>query len=108
MLHINHGEVDAVFVGGSFKQGIHNVLEPAVYGIPVLFGPKHKNSQEAIALEQIGGGFVIKDKKQAYRNLRRIFSDKLYREAAGKICSGFVKGNIGATARILEEINQYI
>ena len=99
---------DAVFVGGSFKQGIHNILEPAVYGIPVLFGPKHKNSQEAIALEQIGGGFVIKDKKQLYRNLRRIFSDKLYREAAGKICSGFVKENIGATARILEEINQYI
>ena len=65
-----------VFVGGSFKQGIHNVLEPAVYGIPVLFGPKHENSQEAITLGKLGGAFVVKDKKQAYRNLRKIFSDK--------------------------------
>jgi len=99
---------DLVYVGGSFKQGIHNVLEPAVYGVPVLFGPKHENSQEAITLKLIGGAFVIKDKKQAYRNLRRIFSDTLYRETAGKICSGFVKDNIGATAKILEEINKYI
>ncbi len=38
---------DIAYVGGSFKQGIHNVLEPAVYGIPVVFGPKNKNSQEA-------------------------------------------------------------
>ena len=99
---------DAVFVGGSFKQGIHNVLEPAVYGIPVIFGPKHENSQEAITLKQIGGAFLIKDKKQAYRNFRRVFSDSVYRETAGKICSGYVKENIGATARILEEINKYI
>jgi len=99
---------DVVFVGGSFKQGIHNVLEPAVYGIPVIFGPKHENSQEAITLRQIGGAFLIKDKKQAYRNFRKVFCDTLYRETAGKICSGYVKENIGATARILEEINQYI
>jgi 3-deoxy-D-manno-octulosonic-acid transferase len=99
---------DVVFVGGSFKQGIHNVLEPAVYGIPVLFGPKHENSQEAVSLKQIGGAFVINNRKQAYRNFRRVFGDSLYRKTAGKICSEFVKENIGATARILEEINQYI
>jgi len=99
---------DVSFVGGSFKQGIHNVLEPAVYGIPVVFGPKHENSQEAIKLNQIGGAYVVRDRKQAYKIFRKIFSNNLYREAVGKICSGYVKENIGATARILEEINKYI
>ena len=38
------------YVGGSFRQGVHNILEAAVYGIPVLFGPKHWNSQESLQL----------------------------------------------------------
>nr|HPN39261.1 glycosyltransferase N-terminal domain-containing protein [Melioribacteraceae bacterium] len=48
---------DIAYVGGSFKQGIHNVLEPAVYGIPVVFGPKIQTSQEARHLVNINGGF---------------------------------------------------
>ena len=39
---------DAAYVGGSFKQGIHNVLEPAVYGIPVLFGPKIEKDRKSV------------------------------------------------------------
>ena len=50
-----------VYIGGSFRQGIHNVLEPAVFGVPVIYGPKHTNSQEAVALSEKGGGFVIND-----------------------------------------------
>ncbi|HTP12381.1 MAG TPA: glycosyltransferase N-terminal domain-containing protein, partial [Bacteroidota bacterium] len=47
------------YVGGSFKQGVHSVLEPAVYGIPVLYGPRHHNSQEAVELAKRGGGLVV-------------------------------------------------
>jgi 3-deoxy-D-manno-octulosonic-acid transferase len=50
---------NVAYVGGSFRQGIHNVLEPAVYGIPVVYGPRHTNSQEAIELVRRGGGFVV-------------------------------------------------
>ena len=55
------------YVGGSFKQNIHNVLEAAVYGIPVLFGPKIENSQEAKRIAELGGGIIINNKRQAYR-----------------------------------------
>ena len=63
---------DAAFVGGSFKQNIHNVLEAAVYGIPVLFGPKIDNSQEAKQLLEAKGGMLVKDKKEAYRRIRSL------------------------------------
>jgi len=96
------------YVGGSFKQGIHNVLEPAVYGIPVLYGPKHENSQEAVHLAEIGGGICVRNKKEAYKNLRLIFSNEQLREKIGKVCSDYVKINTGATARILNEIYTYI
>jgi 3-deoxy-D-manno-octulosonic-acid transferase len=99
---------NAAYVGGSFKQGIHNVLEPAVYGIPVMFGPKHENSQEAIHLKKIGGGIVVKNKKEAYKKLRKIFLDEKERERVGKVCSGYVSENIGATDRILDEVNKFI
>jgi 3-deoxy-D-manno-octulosonic-acid transferase len=83
-------------------------LEPAVYGIPVLYGPKHENSQEAIQLKNIGGGIVITNKKEAYKKLRKIFIDDKERLKIGKICSNYVKENIGATDMILVEIYKYI
>lgn len=98
----------AAYVGGSFKQGIHNVLEPAVYGIPVLYGPKHENSQEAVYLSKIGGGICVNNKKEAYKNLRLIFNNEQLRIELGKICSDYVKENIGATSKILNEIYKYI
>ncbi|MFA5805584.1 MAG: glycosyltransferase N-terminal domain-containing protein [Melioribacteraceae bacterium] len=98
----------AAYVGGSFKQGIHNVLEPAVYGIPILFGPKHENSQEAIKMAEIGGGIVVRNKKEAYKNLRRIFIDEKLRSSLGKICADYVKENTGATSKILDEISRFI
>ncbi|MGE5402609.1 MAG: 3-deoxy-D-manno-octulosonic acid transferase [Ignavibacteriales bacterium] len=95
---------DIAYVGGSFKQGIHNVLEPAVYGIPVLFGPKIENSQEARKLVQIGSARIIRNKKEAYRTLRTLLTNEELRTQMGKISSLFVNENIGATDRILKEI----
>jgi len=92
------------YVGGSFKQGIHNVLEPAVYGIPVVYGPKHENSREALVMVNNGGGISIKNKKEAYRVLRTLFSNENLRKEKGKICAGYVKANLGATERILNEL----
>lgn len=97
----------AAYVGGSFNK-IHNVLEPAVYGIPVLFGPKIENSQEAIELVKRGGGLIVRNKKEAYYNLRKIFSDEKLRIEKGKICGNYVKEHIGATEKILKEIYSYI
>ncbi|MEG8946551.1 3-deoxy-D-manno-octulosonic acid transferase [Rosettibacter firmus] len=98
---------DVAYVGGSFKQ-IHNVLEPAVYGIPVIYGPKYENSQEAIKLKEIGGGIVIQNKKEAYKTLRKLFSDESYRKSIGLICINYVKNNIGATESIIKEIYSHL
>jgi 3-deoxy-D-manno-octulosonic-acid transferase len=97
---------DAAYVGGSFKQGIHNILEAAVYGIPVLFGPKIDNSQEAKELLKLGGGILIRNKKEAYRNLRMLLSNEGRRKEKGTISYNYVQKNLGATERILLEINQ--
>jgi len=99
---------DAAYVGGSFKQGIHNVLEPAVYGIPVLFGPKIENSQEAKKLVELGGGKVIKNKKEAYRVLRTLFSNDEQRLKMGNISREYVNSNIGATEKIIKELEKFL
>jgi 3-deoxy-D-manno-octulosonic-acid transferase len=96
------------YVGGSFKQNIHNVLEAAVYGTPVLFGPKIDNSQEAKRLLEIGGGILINNKRDAYKNLRKLFSDEKYRKKCGEISYNYVRTNTGATEKILQEIYQVI
>lgn len=99
---------DVAFVGGSFKHSIHNVLEAAVYGIPVMFGPKIETSQEAQKLLELGGGILVKNKREAYRNLRRLFSDEQFRMEKGRISSDYVKENLGATSKILNEIYKII
>ena len=93
---------DVAFVGGSFRQGIHNVLEPAAYGIPVLYGPKHNNSQEAIELAGRGGGFVIHNEQECVSTMQRLFLDPELRRRAGSSSLSLVKENIGATNRFLE------
>jgi len=99
---------NVAYVGGSFKQNIHNVLEAAVYGTPVLFGPKIENSQEAKKIAELGGGIIINNKRQAYKNLRKLFSEETLRSNAGNISASYVQTNIGATQKILDEIYKVI
>jgi 3-deoxy-D-manno-octulosonic-acid transferase len=98
----------AAFIGGSFKQNVHNVLEAAVYGIPVLFGPKIENSQEAQELLKRGGGILIRNKREAYRQMRTLFSNDSLRKAKGQIAFQYVHENLGATDKIIKEIYNYL
>ncbi len=95
---------NVAFIGGGFKQNIHNVLEAAVYGIPVLFGPRIENSQEAQELIRLGGGMLVKNKQETYRSLRILFSNSELRNSKGKICYNYVQENLGATEKIITEI----
>ena len=94
------------YVGGSFRQGIHNVLEAAVYGIPVLFGPKHHNSNEPLMLAERGGAFVINDSQDFSRTVKHLLEDEGARKSAGQCAAMFVQANIGATSRFLEHLEQ--
>jgi 3-deoxy-D-manno-octulosonic-acid transferase len=99
---------DVVYVGGSFKEGVHNVLEPAVYGSPVIFGPKIGGSQEALAMVEVEGGIVVHNKKEAYRALRRLFFDEAERKRAGEQARLFVTSHLGATGKICRHIEEYL
>ena len=99
---------DVAFVGGSFKQNIHNALEASVYGIPVLFGPKIDNSQETQELLKRGGGILIKNKRDAFKQLRTLFSKDRTRKEKGDISYKYVQENLGATEKIIKEISVHI
>jgi len=94
------------YVGGSFRQGIHNILEAAVYGIPVVFGPRHRNSHEPIMLVERGGGFVVNDAREFFRTVRHLLDDDDARAAAGERAARFVQSNVGATGRFLEHLER--
>ncbi|MBN1300593.1 MAG: 3-deoxy-D-manno-octulosonic acid transferase [Melioribacteraceae bacterium] len=98
---------DVTYVGGSFKK-IHNVLEPAVYGPPVLFGPKIESSQEAVHLSKGNGGIIVRNKKEAYRVLRNLMMNDSRRKEIGERAKNYVLQNTGATERIIREISKHI
>ncbi|MBT8380588.1 MAG: 3-deoxy-D-manno-octulosonic acid transferase [Ignavibacteria bacterium] len=108
ILSILYKYADVAFVGGSFKQNVHNVLEAAVYGIPVLFGPKIENSQEAKQLVETAGGMLVRGKKEMYRRLRSLFLDDNLRRRRGEKSFEYVQRNIGATEKIYSEIKKII
>lgn len=99
---------DAAYVGGSFKQNVHNVLEPAVYGIPVIFGPVNQNSYEAQLLKESGGGIEVHDPAEINDVLTRFFSDEFYRKKIGVLASKVVMDNTGATQRTIEAIMPFL
>ncbi len=98
-----YGEI--AYIGGGFGMGIHNTLEAAVYGIPVIFGPKYQKFQEASGLIEAGGGFCIKDYEELKSLLDRMLTDGRFLSEAGDRAGSFVTGNAGATERVLRLIN---
>ena len=93
------------YVGGGFGVGIHNVLEAAVWDIPVVFGPNNKHFQEAQGLMLVQGGFEIKD-YQSFRDLMMRFeTDAFFLQTAGENAGAFVKSRAGATAKVMENVS---
>lgn len=96
------------YVGGSFKQGIHNVIEPAIYGIPVLHGPVYKNSFEAIQLLETGGSQVVNGPSEFNKNIQTFMDDESLRESKGKIAKEYASQNTGSTTKILDYISHIL
>ena len=92
------------YVGGGFNKGIHNTLEAAVYGKPVLFGPNYKKFKEAVGLIEKGGGICITSSNEFSAILQKLINNKTELELSGKNSFEFVKQNKGATEKILDYI----
>ncbi|MBE6308282.1 MAG: 3-deoxy-D-manno-octulosonic acid transferase [Bacteroidales bacterium] len=90
------------YVGGGFGVGIHNVLEAAVYGIPVFFGPNNYKFQEAQQLKACGGGIEISSRAEFEEKIAAMDKDSSVIENAGDAAGKYVSQNAGASARIFE------
>ena len=97
-----YGEIS--YIGGGFGVGIHNVLEAAVYGIPVIFGPNNKKFREAQHLLANKGGFEIHGYDDFEQLMNKFLTDEAYLKQSGKAAGDYVKGNAGAMELILKNI----
>lgn len=97
---------DIAYIGGGFGAGIHNSLEAAVYGIPVLFGPNYHKFNEALGLIETGGGKSIND----FSSLQSAFEFYQNQEnlSFGKRNREWVKQNTGATEKIIQRLEEII
>ena len=97
-----YGEIS--YIGGGFGVGIHNVLEAAVYGIPVIFGPNNKKFREAQHLLANKGGFEITGYEEFEQLMNKFLSDEAYLKQSGKAAGDYVKGNAGAMEKIMKRV----
>ncbi len=97
-----YGEI--AYIGGGFGVSIHNTLEAAVYGIPVIFGPNNKKFMEAQGLKQCKGGFEIQGASDFNELMDRFREDRQFLQLSGENAGNYVKKNAGALEKILETI----
>ncbi len=99
---------DICYVGGGFGAGIHNILEAAVYGKPVLFGPKHQKFREAAELIERGAGFEVRRGDDMKTIAGKLLNDgTLYRNASREAAQ-YIRENLGATRHIIEKVKEFV
>lgn len=96
------------YIGGGFGSGIHNTLEPAVYGMPVIFGPEYKKFREAIGLCDVGAAKSIQNYDDLENLLNELIENKDLLNEMSINAAQFVKDNAGATEIIVEEIKKLL
>lgn len=107
MLKYAYRYAKLVYVGGGFGKGIHNLLEPMVYHLPVVFGPNHLAFPEARYLVENGGGFCINHLKDWDAVLEKL-SIPTFREHCGIIASSYIAENMGTLDNILPFITIWL
>ncbi len=98
---------DIAYVGGGFgNPGVHNILEPATFGVPIVIGPNFSHFAEATALVNMEGCIAISNKNELSDAFSNLIRNDSIRHEKGHICSTFVQMNKGATAIILKYISE--
>jgi len=96
------------YVGGGFGKGIHNTLEPAAYGLPVAFGPKHQRSDEAQELLHKGAAKAVQTSQQLAQWLALLLTDRQVYTQTTTAATEIVRGRQGATVVIIRQLRQDI
>ncbi len=108
LLALLYKEAEIVFIGGSFKGSVHSVLEPAVFGRPIITGPYIDNSYEAIKMSESGGLAVCSNREELFNVLLRFCSDPEYRKAAADKSKNYFESNSGAAEYIVKDIDRLL
>jgi len=108
MLSSLYAYANVAYIGGGFGKGIHNTLEAAVYGIPVIFGPKYEKFDEAKELIKRGAAFSIRGEEDFSSIARKLFIDNEFRKTTGEQALIYVKENVGATEKTLVNYELWI
>jgi 3-deoxy-D-manno-octulosonic-acid transferase len=97
---------DIAYVGGGFgNPGVHNILEPATFGVPIVMGPNFSHFAEAVALHSMGGALSVSDSNSLDETLQLLIRNEDERYEKGHICSTFVQMNRNATATIMRHLD---
>ena len=98
---------DIVYVGGGFgNPGVHNILEPATFGVPIIIGPNYNHFAEATALVKMNGCISITNQEELNEAFDQLIQNAAIRDEKGHICSTFVEMNKNATEIIMNYIIQ--
>jgi len=97
---------DIAYIGGGFGAGIHNTLEAAAFGLPIIFGSNYHKFKEAKDLINLGAGFCVNDEAELKKVVADLINNDENCAAAGKKVSSYVSGHIGATNTIVNYIKQ--
>jgi 3-deoxy-D-manno-octulosonic-acid transferase len=98
---------DIAYVGGGFgNPGVHNILEPATFGVPIIIGPNYSHFAEATALVKMNGCISITNQEELNETFDKLIQNSDVRLEKGHICSTFVEMNKNATEIIMNYIIQ--
>ena len=94
------------YVGGGFgNPGIHNILEPATFGIPIIIGPNFSNFAEAVELVKLKGCTVISNSNELKHSFDELINDENFLKEKGQICKSYIQDNTGATNSIMRIVS---
>jgi 3-deoxy-D-manno-octulosonic-acid transferase len=92
------------YVGGGLRTGLHNVLEPAIFNVPVFFSNEIKNSDEDEILVEKGCGILVSTRNQFYKDFKRILNDESFYNVSSEGCKYVFGDTLGTTKKIIENI----
>lgn len=96
------------FIGGGFDNGIHNILEPSVFGLPVLFGPNYKKFNEAFDVLKLKAGFVVENSGDLTHRLKVLIEDNSLLSETSVSARNYVKSHSGASQKITQGLKLFL
>lgn len=102
-----YSHADIAYIGGGMGDtGLHNILEPAIFRVPIVIGNRFEKFPEAKELRELKGLFSISNATECSKTLEKLVTDKNTRIESGKIAKEFIENNKGATNIIMNYIKQ--